>query len=79
MAAITSQAKPKRPHARVADPSRVDGVRPGRTKDCANESGVAPAGSEANAKKSPLLAVAAGLPLVLDCARGIPSALSRQS
>jgi hypothetical protein len=27
-AAITAQAKPERPHARVADPSRVDGVRP---------------------------------------------------
>ena len=28
-AAITAQAKQKRPHARVADPLRVDGVRPG--------------------------------------------------
>jgi hypothetical protein len=27
-AAITAQAKPERPHARVADPSRVDGARP---------------------------------------------------
>ena len=25
---FTAQAKPERPHARVADPSRVDGVRP---------------------------------------------------
>ena len=40
-AAIIEQAKPKRPHARVADPSRVDGVRPGvGPRISANGSGV---------------------------------------
>ena len=70
MAAITSQAKPKRPHARVADPSRVDGVRPwAGTRIAPMRAGWRPPVGR-RMPKSPLPDVAAGLPPVLDCALG---------
>lgn len=71
-AAITAQAKPERPHAGVADPSRVDGVRPwAGPRVSANGSGVVYGFEPGSSEMARLLMAMLSLGVTYRCIRWV--------